>query len=253
MPSAATQTLAATLKTAARTAALLAATLIAAGAGRADHHAEEPNTTQPGAEPPLAATSKNAEPDADGWVELFNGKDLDGWRVSENPDTFRVAGGVMIAKGPRAHAFYVGKVGGADFKDFELKFEAMTKPNANSGVFFHTAYQETGWPAQGYEVQVNQTQGDRIKSGSIYGVKNLLDTSPVKDNAWYTTHVIVRGKRIVVKINGEVVNEYTEPDDLTPPADREGRRLSRGTIAIQGHDPGSEVHFRSIKVRMIEE
>ncbi|MEN1681151.1 MAG: DUF1080 domain-containing protein [Planctomycetota bacterium] len=189
---------------------------------------------------------------ADGWYELFNGKDLTGWRVSENPDSFSVADGKIVVKGPRAHAFYVGDVGGADFKDFELKLEVLTKPNANSGVFFHTEYQEKGWPGKGYEVQVNQTHRDRIKTGSIYAVQNVMDESAAKDDTWYTQHIIVRGKRVVVKVDGEVVNDFTEPDDVQPPADRPGRKLSRGTIALQGHDPGSEVHYRSVKIKPLD-
>lgn len=188
----------------------------------------------------------------DGWHELFNGKDLTGWRVSENPDSFRVEDGKIVVNGPRAHAFYVGEVGAADFKDFELKVEVLTKPDSNSGIFFHTEYQEEGWPAKGYEVQINQTQRDRIKTGSIYAVQNVMDNSPADDNTWYTQHVIVRGPRVVVKVNGEVVNDYTEPEDYQPPADRPGRRLSRGAIALQGHDPVSEVHFRSVKIKLLD-
>ncbi|MEM9187149.1 MAG: DUF1080 domain-containing protein [Planctomycetota bacterium] len=211
------------------TAALAAATALA------DHH----------------ATGESRSHDA-GWVELFNGKDLSGWKVSENPETFRVQNGKIIVKGPRAHAFYAGEVGGADFTNFELLVELMTKPNANSGVFFHTRYQDKGWPGNGYEVQVNQTQRDRIKTGSIYAVKNVMDVSPAKDNEWYTQHIIVKGKTVTVKVNGEVVNEYTEPDGFTPPEDRPGRKFSRGTIALQGHDPGSEVHYRSVKIKLLD-
>ena len=188
----------------------------------------------------------------DGWVELFNGKDLIGWKVSENPDTFSVADGEIVVIGPRAHAFYTGDVGGADFKDFELKLEILTKPNANSGVFFHTEYQEEGWPKKGYEVQVNQTHKDRIKTGSIYAVQNVMDKSAAKDNEWFTLHFIVKGKRVVAMVDGAVVNDYTEPDDVSPPADRQGRRLSSGTIALQGHDPGSEVHYRSVKIKLLD-
>lgn len=193
-----------------------------------------------------------AEADGDGFIELFNGKDLAGWKVSENPETFGVEDGKIVIKGPRAHAFYAGEVGGADFKDFELKCEILTKPGANSGVFFHTEYQEEGWPGKGYEVQVNQTHGDRIKTGSIYNVKNVMDDSPAKDNEWFTQRFIVKGDTVTVLVNGEVVNEYTEPADLEPPADRPGRRLSHGTIALQGHDPGSEVHFRSVKIKLLD-
>ncbi|MEM8864738.1 MAG: DUF1080 domain-containing protein [Planctomycetota bacterium] len=199
-----------------------------------------------------SSDESHANPTDKGWIELFNGRDLTGWRVSENPETFRVEDGAIIANGPRAHAFYVGAVGNADFQDFELLVEVITKPGSNSGIFFHTKYQEEGWPNHGYEMQINQTQGDRIKTGSLYKVKDVLDDSPAKDNEWYTQHLIVRGKHVVVKVDGEVVNEYTEPEDVQPPADRPGRHLSHGTIALQGHDPDSEVHFRSVKIKLLD-
>ena len=187
-----------------------------------------------------------------GWIELFNGKDLTNWKVAEHPESFTVKDGVIVAVGERAHAFYVGPVSKGDFKNFELKVEVLTKPGSNSGVFFHTKYQEEGWPEHGYEVQINNTQGDRIKTGSLYAVQNLLDESPVVDNEWFTLHFIVRGKRVVVKVNDKVVNDFTEPAEPEVPKDRPHRRLSHGTIALQGHDPDSEVHYRSIRIKRLD-
>ena len=80
----------------------------------------------------LAFTAAAA--DKDGWISLFDGKSLAGWKANENPDTFSVADGELIVKGPRAHLFYVGDVNGAKFKNFELKLDIMTKPKANTQV-----------------------------------------------------------------------------------------------------------------------
>ena len=198
------------------------------------------------------AVAAPATAEEEGWVSLFNGKDLSGWKISENPDTFSVEDGLMVIKGPRAHAFYAGEVGGADFKNFHWKCEIMTKPNSNSGMYFHTEYQEEGWPNKGYEVQVNQTHPDPRKTGGLYAVKDVMDQSPVKDNEWYTQEVIVRGKHVVVKVNGKVTCDYTEPDGYQAPQDRSGRQISRGTIALQGHDPGSEVHYRKVLIKLLD-
>jgi hypothetical protein len=103
----------------------------------------------------------------DGWVSIFNHKNLDGWRASENPGSFQVKDGILLVDGPRAHLFYEGPVGNADFKNFEMRMQVKTFPRANSGVFIHTRYQEQDWPRTGYEVQVNATHSDRIKTGSI--------------------------------------------------------------------------------------
>lgn len=185
----------------------------------------------------------------EGWVNIFNGEDLEGWKAAENPKAFTVKDGELIVKGNRGHLFYAGDVNKANFKNFEWKVEVMTKPKANSGLYFHTKYEDEGWPSKGYEVQVNNTHGDPKKTGGLYGIADVIDKSPAKDNEWYTMHIIVKGKRIIVKVNDKVVTDYIEPDN----PDRDGmfkdRVLSEGTIAIQAHDPGSVVHFRKIMIK----
>ena len=126
-------------------------------------------------EPAQEDTSAPAEEKGDGFVELFNGENLDGWTASkENPESYSVKDGELIVKGGRSHLFYTGDVNGGKFKDFELKVRAKTFPGANSGVYFHTEYQEEGWPDKGYECQVNSTHKDPKKTGSLYGVRNIL-------------------------------------------------------------------------------
>lgn len=185
----------------------------------------------------------------DGWIPLFNGKDLDGWKISENPNSFAVEGGLIKVDGPRAHAFYVGEVNGAVFEDFELMVELKTMPKANSGIFFHTAYQETGWPDKGYEVQVNQTHSDWRKSGSLYSFNDVRETY-VEDGEWYTTHIIVKGDHVTVKLNGQTVMEYIESKDEKRPENAGAKKIDKGTFAIQAHDPESVIYYRSIKVKV---
>lgn len=183
---------------------------------------------------------RNAAP-ADGWVSIFDGKTLNGWKVSEHPATFTVSNGEIVVHGERAHAFYAGDVNNHNFKNFEFKAKVMTKPGSNSGIFIHTAYQEDGWPSQGYEIQVNQTHTDWRKTGSVYGVQDVKETY-VKDNEWYTEHIIVQGKKVTVKINDKVINEYTEG---------ETSKLTGGTVALQGHDPNSEVHYKDVMIKVL--
>ena len=124
--------------------------------------------------------------------------------------------------------------------------EVMTKPGSNGGIFIHTQYQDEGWPAWGYESQVNNTQGDPQKTGGLYNTVKILE-APAKDNQWWTHHITVKGKRVIVKIDDKVVVDYIEPDDV------EGTvRLSKGTIALQAHDPGSTVYFRNIQLKPLD-
>lgn len=198
--------------------------------------------------PEEAGRSAVSEEAAGGWIDLFDGETLDGWTASENKETFSVQDGAIIAHGPRSHLFYTGPVGNHDFKDFEFRAEVMTTPGSNSGMYFHTAYQEEGWPAKGYEAQINNTGSDARKTGSLYAVDDVLETKAA-DNEWFTQHVIVQGKRIIVKVNDETVVDYTEPDEPERNEEMAERLLSSGTVALQGHDPESRVLFRNIQVR----
>src|SRR5688500_8713 len=188
---------------------------------------------------------------SDGWIPLFDGKTFNGWKVGENASTFTIQDGAIVANGPVAHLFYNGDVKNHDFKNFEFKADVMTTPGSNSGLYFHTVYQDSSWPQKGYEVQVNNSQEDWRRTGSLYAIKDVKEVY-VKDNEWYTESIIVKDKNVTIKINDRTVVEYTEPDDLQRPEGMAGRRLSSGTFALQGHDPKSKVYFRNIMVKPLD-
>ena len=179
-------------------------------------------------------------PRSDGWIPLFDGQTLAGWRANENPSTFRVENGEIVIHGPTAHLFYEGPVMDHAFKDFELTADVLTKPGANSGIYIRTAFQPTGWPSRGYEVQINNSHSDWRRTGSLYAVQDVRESLP--DNVWFTVHTIVRGRRIQIMLDDRQVVDYTEPAGSPT-------RLTGGTIALQGHDPGSEVHYKNIMIR----
>ena len=189
----------------------------------------------------LISCSSTNKVSSDGWISLFDGKTLNGWKASEHPATFTVVDGAIQVFGDRAHLFYMGDVGQHNFKNFEWKANIMTTPGSNSGMFIHTEYQETDWPKKGYEVQVNATHTDWRKTSSLYAVQDIKE-APNKDNEWFTQHIIVQGKKITIKVNDKIVNEYTEGAN---------GRLSSGTIAIQGHDPKSKVFYKDIQVKIL--
>ncbi len=178
-------------------------------------------------------------------IVLFDGKTLDGWKPNELPENWKVIDGAIVTSGPRSHLFYFGKDESkpAEFTNFHFKADVMTTPGSNSGLFFHTKFQPDGWPANGYEAQVNNSHGDPVKTASLYNtVKNF--EAPAKDNEWFTEEIIVEGKHIVTKVNGKTIVDYTEPDD------KQGTvKLSKGTFAIQAHDPKSSVKFKNIQVK----
>lgn len=192
------------------------------------------------------STISNSEPEAP-WVALFDGKSLDNWKVSDNPESVRYEDGAIVVNGTRAHAFYNGDVQDHNFKNFEFKAQVMTTPGSNSGIYFHTEFQPEGWPDKGYEVQVNNSQSDWRRTGSLYSIQDVKETY-VKDNEWYTEYIKVVGKRVIIKINDIVVVDYTEPEE--PLRDEGSQRLiSSGTFALQAHDPNSKVYYKDIMVR----
>ncbi len=199
---------------------------------------------------PLAAAAAKVD-----WIDLFDGKSMTGWQPSENKASWKVVDGTLAADGPRSHLFYTGPVHGADFKNFEIEVELTTKPECNSGLYFHTRYQETGFPEKGFEIQVNNTaQGDggyleRKKTASLYGIRNMYKQL-VPDEKPFKMSAEVRGKNVRIRLNGQLVVDYVEP---TPPVIPEGgekqRFLDHGTFALQCHNNGSKAFFRSVRVR----
>ena len=185
-----------------------------------------------------------------GFVSLFDGKSLDGWKAAEeNSQNWEVEDGRIVSQGERSHLFYNGPL--APFKNFHFKAEVMTTPGSNAGIYFHTKYQASGWPKAGYECQVNVSHTDPKKTSSLYGVENVADPG-VKDNEWYTQEIIVQGKHIVLKVNGKTLVDYTEPDGQKAFSADFERRLSEGTFAIQAHDPKSTCYFRNIRVKKLD-
>ncbi len=196
----------------------------------------------------FASCSSSKKAAGDKWISLFDGKSLDHWKVGANAATFSVDSGMIIVHGKTAHLFYDGPVMNHDFKNFEFKAQVMTYPGANSGIYFHTAYQESGWPEKGYEVQVNNSHTDWRRTGSLYAIQDIREVY-VPDYTWFTEYIKVEGKHVIIKINDKTVVDYTEPDNVKRPESMSKRLISDGTFALQGHDPKSIVHFRDIEVR----
>jgi hypothetical protein len=213
-----------------------------------------------------------------GFVSLFDGKTLDGWKVGENAELFRVQDGMIVMECPAtihqpAHLFYVGNVCQHDFKNFDLKVDVMTFPGANSGIYFHTRYQEADWPNFGLECQVNNSHADWRRTGSLWGVKNiswgpetppknnkeevtLLPKPPVTDNLWFTQEILYKDGLVTVKLDGKTMFKYQVPQaDVEHKLPTNRIWLPRGTFALQGHPPmpghSSKTCFKNIRVKVL--
>lgn len=228
--------------------------------------------------PAIASLAADTPQPEGGFVSLFDGKTLDGWRIGENADVFQVHDGTIVMECPAsthtpAHLFYVGDVNHHDFKNFDLKAEVKTFRAANSGIYFHTKYQEAGWPKFGIESQINNSHVDWRRTGSLWGIRNIswgpeappadnqeivtiFPKPPVRDNVWYTQEVIYRDGLTVVKLNGKTMFEYKDPHaDVAHELPTKFTWLPRGTFALQGHPPLpgqiSKTCFKNIRVKVL--
>jgi len=174
-----------------------------------------------------------------------------GWPTQDNTlagESFRHMGGslyndTLIVEGDQRNLFYDGLIAGGYFKNFEFKVDVYTYPGSASGVYFHTRYEEDGAPTYGYEAQINASRAGESKTGSLVGV-NEVKTAPHGDNEWFSYYIKVDGKTVTVKVNGETVNEFTEPAD--GPAS-----LHRGTIGFESIGSDSRVMLRNPMIRLL--
>jgi len=219
----------------------------------------------------LASPTYAQKADAEGFVPLFNGKNLKGWKATtDKPESFLVEDGMLVCRGGRAHLFYTGSVGKADFTNFELKLRIKTTNNSNSGVYFHTEYQADGWPKVGFEAQVNSTHSDPKKTGSLYGIANwwapgsevlpfgarieengeiylYQAAAPSYDDEWFDYHITVQGNHITIRVNGQITVDWTQPKTWN-----KTRRIGHGTIGLQAHDPTCNVYYQDIRIKELE-
>lgn len=229
-----------------------------------------------------ASTTLSAQTDAktpakdDGFVQLFNGKDLTGWKIHPNAnpafseifavkegDTlvgyngklkkggevvplWRVEDGVLIGSGPSTHLFSEK----GDYTDVKFRVVAAINDKGNSGMYFRTKF-APGFPP-GYEVQINATGGDPIKTGSLYpdGRTKLkefkkeicvMNTAAHKPDEFFTQQVVAVGNHITITVNGEETIDFTDAN----------MTYKKGHFALQGHDPGTVVKFKTVEYQSL--
>jgi len=185
----------------------------------------------------------------EGFVSLWDGKTFENWKINENPGSWKIEDGEIVALGPRSHLFYTGSL--APFKNFQLKVDVKAAPNSNGGIYFHTAYQDENWPKLGIETQVNNSYvKDPKKTGSLYGIVDIKEQL-IPDNTWWTQDITVQGKHVILKVDGKTVIDYTQPDDFVSADKNFSRLIDSGTFALQAHDPESVVHFKNLRVKKL--
>jgi hypothetical protein len=175
---------------------------------------------------------KPAKAGKDGWIKMFDGKTLNGWKANENPGSWTVQDGTIMGKGPASHLFYMDH----ECADCEFKAEVKLAKGSNSGMYFRTAF-GPGFP-KGYEAQVNNSHRDPVRTGSLYNFVKVLEQL-VPDDTWWTQDITVKGNHITIKVNEKVVVDYTDDKNT----------YTKGYLALQQHDPNSVVQYRNLMMR----
>ncbi|MEO8481147.1 MAG: DUF1080 domain-containing protein [Acidobacteriota bacterium] len=185
-----------------------------------------------------------------GYTSLFNGKDLTGWKIGGPAESFMVENGVIRANGVKGagHLFYDGPVMNHVFRNFDLRLDVATRTKSNGGVYILTDVVDSGFPTKGFEVQLNNSHTDRVRTGSLYHVVDLSNI-PAKDDEWFSMEIQVKGQTVTVWVKGEQVLQWTQPAGWTTNYDTPSRRIDPGTIAFQAHDPNSYTYYANIRIK----
>ncbi len=194
----------------------------------------------------LELRADDKKDDKEGWIQLFNGKDLTGWKT--HPDdkgaTWEVKDGILVGSGKTSHLFSEK----GDYENFIYRVEAKINDGGNSGQYFRAKYMKS-FP-EGYEAQINSTHKDPIKTGSLYpDARNKFPEEMIakikvleklhKPDEWFTQEVIADGPHYIIKVNGKTTVDIVDPHPVR----------TTGHFALQQHDPGTVVQFRKIEYK----
>ncbi len=198
----------------------------------------------------LALTGPPAAAAAD-WTSLLKDDPLKEWLGSGGGDVFRAKDGTLTADGA-GQIVYVGDGKGLDHRSFELRAEVLTKPGGRAGLAFHlpaTNPRSSG----GIEVRLDNSYSLRgpgqvfQKTGSLVWLRPVVK-SVVPDGRWFALHVTVRGRRVQVRVDKQLVMDYVEPDGA-----ESGPKLKNGTVGIRSHGGSGAVLIRNLEVRPLDE
>src|SRR3954447_25010284 len=176
----------------------------------------------------LLASGAIAADDKDGWIRMFDGKTLTGWKANENPDSWTVKDGTITGDGEKSDLFWMVH----QCKNCEFKADAKISDGGNSGMYFRTAW-GPGFP-KGYEVQVNSTHKDPVRTGSLYNFVKVFDRL-VPPDTWFNQQISVQGNHIVIEVNGKKTVDFVD----------EKNTFSEGYLALQQHNKGSVVAYKN--------
>ena len=167
-----------------------------------------------------------------GWVNMFDGKTLNGWKANEHPDAWSVQEGTIVGDGEISHLFFMDR----ECTNCEFRADVKISDGGNSGMLFRAAF-GPGFP-KGYEAQVNSTHKDPVRTGSLYSFVKIYDQL-VPPDTWFNQHIIAQGNHIIIEVNGKKVVDFVD----------EKNTFTNGYLVLQQHNKGSVVTFKNLMMK----
>ena len=166
---------------------------------------------------------------AEGWISLFDGKTLYGWRVASKADWKVVDGAIEVREG-QAGLLHTT----TQFADYELKLDFKADKGTNSGIFLRTPPKPQDPARDCYELNIAAPRESPFPTGSF--VNRKKGTNTTFDDTWHQYHVVVRGQKFLIYLDGKLVLDYVDE-----------RFLGRGYIGLQRNS--GRVAFRNVKLK----
>ena len=188
------------------------------------------------------------------WQQLFNGKDLTGWK-HVGPGEMTVANGLIQTHGGMGLLYYTQSRFGNEVIRVVYK---MRDKDDNSGVFIRIPIEprEAWMPVNyGYEVQIMNGSDDYHSTGCLYSLTRLLARPGKGSGQWNTMEITLDGPRTIVTVNGAKVTDYTEGQPVPPRKEDyepyRGTRPNEGYIGLQNHSDNDIVFFKEVAVKKL--
>ncbi len=211
----------------------------------------------------------------DGFVSIFDGKTLKGWEAmpARTAPAWMVQDGIIVGNGDKGRG-YLTYSPNKEVADLEMKFRYRFPGKGNSGVSIRAIVDKTRKrDFQSYHADLGHLgigknvmgawdfhtpgrkehrcfRGDKWVIGeddkpTITAIKDALTAADIRKGDWNSVHIIAKGNNFKLFINGKLSSEFTEHLPET-------KRLKKGMIQLQLHDPGMIVHFKDLRLKLIK-
>jgi serine/threonine protein kinase len=183
-------------------------------------------------------------PPKDGWVKLFNGADLRGWKTHpDQPGGWRVEEGQLVGRSATKNHLFSER---GNYENFHLRAEVKINKQGNSGVYFRSNFSvdRRGFPT-GYEAQIlhSYPRPTQCLTGGLYGFADVK-SSPVVTEDWFTMEVIAENNRVRIKVNDVTTTDYIDRANTYSKGHLSLQAMSDNTVNVP-----TVVRFRKIEIK----